>query len=495
MKRMLEKLKVRCMKQEENNSPKRQHPLWMFTRFIEVITQFIVPFFFIIIISPMHVEFPWIKYAVLLFVVFFFFRLFVIYFEWKNYTYLVTDTNLIINDGRLVSKKRYIPLNRIQSVQQTTPFIQKLIDLTTLNIVTGTSGENASIKISMLSLNEAKLLQKQLERYINREANSHQSENQKNDRIIRYKMSFREIFLFSITSLYFLAFIPIFFSLYTRIDNLISLDTVTVSLYETFKTSLLLVAVLLFLAFFISFIIGLIITYLRYGNYTVATDSKRIYIKRGVLSTSHFTIPKEKVNGVLIKKSFFRRLFGICEVQLVTLGDVFEEEDSTTDVLFPFINKKRATQLINEVLPDYQIQTHMKPLPAQALFLTLISPSYLLVILTVLVFYFWPEFWFIPVIYLGFLMIQRIIKHYNSKYYFDDSFIQIQTGSFSNELFITKAGSIDEISLKKSWLEDKLNVTSLVTFTRAKPLHIGGINHLPKHVSDELYTWYVSTSK
>ncbi len=483
------------MNQQKNNLAKRQHPLWMFTRFIQVITQSILPFFFVIIVSPMHHEFPWIKYAVLLFVAFFFFRLFVIYFEWKNYTYLVTDTNLIINDGRLVSKKRYIPLNRIQSVQQTTPFIQKLIDLTTLNIVTGTSGENASIKISMLSLKEAELLQKQLERYINQETHSRPSENKQDNRTLRYQMSFMEIFLFSITSLYFLAFIPIFFSLYTRVDNLINLETVTVSLYETFKRSLLLVFVLLFLAFFISFIIGLIITYLKYGNYTVSTDNKRIYIKRGVLSTSHFTIPKEKVNGILIKKSFFRRLFGICEVQLVTLGDVFEEEDSTTDILFPFINKKRAQRLISDVLPDYKIQTEMKGLPAQALFLNLISPSYLLVILTVLIFYFWPEFWFVPLIYLGFLMIQRIIKHYNSKYYYDESFIQIQTGSFSNELFVTKRSSIDEISFKQSWLEKALNVRSLLTFTRAKPLHLSAINHLPKHIADDLYTWYITSTK
>lgn len=483
------------MNQTRNNSPKRQHPLWMFTRFIEVITQFILPFFFIILVSPIHVDFPWVKYAVLLFVVFFFFRLFIIYFEWKNYTYLVTDTNLIINDGRLVSKKRYIPLNRIQSVQQTTPFIQKLIDLTSLNIVTGTSGENASIKISMLSLKEATLLQTQLESYINKEFSDESPEKKQNNRIIRYEMSFMEIFLFSITSLYFLAFIPIFFSLYTRVDNLINLDTVTVSLYETFKTSLLLVAILIFLAFFISFTIGLIVTFLRYGNYTVSTDAKRIYIKRGVLSTSHFTIPKEKVNGVLIKKSFFRRLFGICEVQLVTLGDVFEEEDSTTDILFPFINKQRATKLISEILPDYKLETRMNRLPAQALFLTLISPSYLLVIITVLIFYFWPEFWFVPIIYLMFLVIQRIVKHYNSKYFYDEGFIQIQTGSFSNELFITKRLSIDEISFRQSWLEKKLNVASLTTFTRAKPLHLGIINHLPKKVSEHIYKWYVKTAK
>src|SRR5699024_608399 len=100
------------------------------------------------------------------------------------------------------------------------------------------------------------------------------------------------------------------------------------------------------------------------------------------------------INGIIIKKPFFRRLFGIVEVQIITLGDLFDNEETQTDVLFPFINLTLASRLIEEILPDYKIKKSMNQLPKKSMLLTLIKPSYFFLILVVLTYYFYPEFWF-----------------------------------------------------------------------------------------------------
>src|SRR5699024_3333262 len=168
---------------------------------------------------------------------------------------------------------------------------------------------------------------------------------------------------------------------------------------------------------------------------------------------------------------------------IITLGDLFDNEETQTDVLFPFINLTLASRLIEEILPDYKIKKSMNQLPKKSMLLTLIKPSYfflILVVLTyyfyvdfcfiplikltltlrlieeilpdykikksmnqlpkksmlltlikpsyfflilvVLTYYFYPEFWFIPLIYLFFIMIKRIIEHFNSKYLISDEF-------------------------------------------------------------------------
>src|SRR5699024_7992119 len=152
-----------------------------------------------------------------------------------------------------------------------------------------------------------------------------------------YSMSFKEILLISITSLYFLAFIPLAISGYVRLDDLFEIDVYTDTVVNLLKASYILIALLILGAFFISFLIV-------------------IFIKKGILSISHFSIPKNRVNGIIIKKPFFRRLFGIVEVQIITLGDLFDNEETQTDVLFPFINLTLASRLIEEILPDYKIK-------------------------------------------------------------------------------------------------------------------------------------------
>src|SRR5699024_8272884 len=99
--------------------------------------------------------------------------------------------------------------------------------------------------------------------------------------------------------------------------------------------------------------------------------------------------------------------------------------------------------------------------PTESMLLTLIKTSYYLLILVVLTYYFYPVFLFISLIYLFFIMIKRIIEHFNSKYLISDEFIQMQTGSFSSELSILKKRNIDSLALNESWIERKFDVATL----------------------------------
>src|SRR5690625_5459879 len=100
--------------------------------------------------------------------------------------------------------------------------------------------------------------------------------------------------------------------------------------------------------------------------------------------------------------------------------------------------------------------------------LTLIKPSYFFLILVVLTYYFYPEFWFIPLFYLFFIMIKRVIEHFNSKYLISDEFIQMQTGSFSSELSILKKRNIDALDRKSTRLNSSHVAISYAVFCLKK---------------------------
>src|SRR5699024_12304663 len=91
-----------------------------------------------------------------------------------------------------------------------------------------------------------------------------------------YTMSFKEILLISITSLYFLAFIPLAISGYYRINNIFNIDVYADPVVDLLKASYILMAFLILSAFFISFILGFIITFLSYGRYKVTSNDEQI---------------------------------------------------------------------------------------------------------------------------------------------------------------------------------------------------------------------------
>src|SRR5699024_12651245 len=94
-----------------------------------------------------------------------------------------------------------------------------------------------------------------------------------------------------------------------------------------------------------------------------------------------------------------------------------------------------------------------------------------------------------------FIMIKRIIEHFNSKYLISDEFIQMQTGSFSSELSILKKRNIDALALNESWIERKFDVATLRAMTRAKHVHTGKIIHLPKTIAINTYDRYAASQK
>lgn len=473
------------------DQPKRQHPLWMIFLSVQHIKNVIFPLVAIVFINGSSIK-SVIIYGGGFLLIFTIYAVVSAIFEWKNFTYYVKDNNLEISDGRFISKKRYITLNKIQSIQEDKTLLHRIFGLASLTIVTGTSGDNSIVQLNVITPEDSEEIKALLhaQKPSTPEAIVEKEHSLDTETKHHYSMSIKEIILISITSLYFLAFIPVALTGYFKLDDLFEIDTYTVSIVNAIKASYILIAVLILSVFLISFIFGLITTYLKYGKYKVTSNHERIFISKGVISTSQFSIQKNKVHGIIIKKPFFRRLFGIVEVQIITLGDLFDDMDSETDILFPFININLARELTEELLPEYEIKKDMTRVPAKSLFLNLIKPSYLLVIITVITFYFWPEFWFIPVIYLMLIISARVVGHYNNCYLIRENMIQLQTGAFSSELTIIKKENIDLLSVNESWLERKFDVATLSTITRAKPVHVANVNHLPKNIATETYQWY-----
>ncbi|MEI3607005.1 PH domain-containing protein [Pseudogracilibacillus sp. SE30717A] len=471
---------------------KRQHPLWMLYQIGVSVKEVIVPILIFFVFNIRN-EALWVKLGSIALILYIIFRIITIIFQWKNHTYLFTDNNVEVKEGRFVSNKRYIALNRIQSHQQQTSVLHRLFGLTSLSLITGTSSDNAVIKFEMISDKEAERIKWIIQE---NKLNTPEDDNELNEKVakdqqkLHYKISFGEIFLIALTSIYVIAIFPVLVSIYFKIDEIFKLDAFVLQIFSFLTDSWILITITLL--FLIGFGIGsgVIITYLRFGNYQVSSDHEQIYISRGIFNKTFYTIPREKVNGLIIEKAIPRRLFKFVKVKIVSLGDLFDESEMETDILFPFIRERKLKDLLPEILPSFKLSEEMNPLPKQALFVNLIQPSYLLVIVTFFIFFFWPEFWFVPVIYAFLLIFYRIAKTYLSKYAQTGKRIQFQTGVLVTETFITIREKVDELEVNQSWLEQQFGLATISLTSRAKPIHVSTLEHLPIETVIEYYLWF-----
>lgn len=112
------------------SEPKRLHPaaviLNLFHIIIETIKNIILPFFLVYIVNSNHFIrfYGGIALAVLLI-----WLITASVIEWRKFTYRIEDGEFRIEEGLFFTKKRYISIDRIQSMNTSAGIIQRLLSL------------------------------------------------------------------------------------------------------------------------------------------------------------------------------------------------------------------------------------------------------------------------------------------------------------------------------------------------------------------------------
>src|SRR5699024_1634081 len=100
--------------------------------------------------------------------------------------------------------------------------------------------------------------------------------------------------------------IPILFSIYTKVEDLFDIEKQTEGIFAFFFSTWWMAAIMILLIFLLSMLIGMVRIYIKYGKYEISSDNNRIYINRGVLNETYFSMAKQNVqqlksNSLLLK--------------------------------------------------------------------------------------------------------------------------------------------------------------------------------------------------
>ncbi|MED4633463.1 PH domain-containing protein [Peribacillus frigoritolerans] len=419
--------------------------------------------------------------------------------KWYTYKYQIKDGTLYITSGLVSKSYRTVPLHKVQNVQQRTTLFHKIFRLTSLTFETGMTGDQGSVPFEMISRKEAERLEgeyaskQELPVIDISEERIAEDMEPAIEKTIHFTPSKHDVLKASFTSLSFLALIPILATLYNTLDDFIDLENTEGFLAKLLDTWWIITIVITGLIC-VAVVFGIVSTFVKYGKYEISSDHDRIYIKKGGLDESAFSIRKEKVQAIEITQSIIKRVLGLAEVKLISAGSTGDEE-LETNTLYPFLSIERAYEMVEEILPAYKVERSMRSLSKQAFKIRMLRPSFFWILSTLAIYYFKPSLWYISLILLVLIYTLRIMDYKNSRYLLNDEFIQFKSGSLETSLFITKRSKVIQIEVERSKLQKLFGLATIETINRSKPVHHTKLQDVSVEYADEFYTWYMDRTK
>lgn len=490
---------------------KRYNPLLMLFNFCKLVRNsiFFVIYFFVIKAGS---ESTFITYGRVIFFIVFGLTLISIIIKWFTHKYELDYRSFHLYKGIFSKSERTLPFSKIQNVNRHTSLFHRIFKVTSVNFETGIAGEDAAVRFEVISQKEANRMEMHMKSTVQEElATIHASEykdilsvegevnKEISNRTNHYKPTKKEIIKASFTSLSFLVLVPFISSFYFKINDIFHVESKAVGIFEKLIGSWGMMTIIIIVFVIASITFGIVRTFLKYGNYQISSDHDRIYITKGLIDETAFSIAKEKVQAIEIKQSFMKRLLGLAEVKLTSAGGLSSDEDMLEiNSLYPYLPVKRAYEIVSEILPFYEISQKMTPLPIKSFWVRILWPSWFWIIATILLFYFKPTvleveeaWWILSAILLIIIVVSRLLDFFNTFYILNNDFIQFKTGSLTTSLFVSKRDKIIEVNVTRNIIQKMLGLASIGTINRAKPVHHAGIDHVSFEMADSFYKWYM----
>lgn len=484
------------MSKVEYQNARRLPSLWILYKIVHYIKQFIIFFIFVTILNSDSIFMQIVEVGVIFLTLY---NILFVFFDWLHFKYYFTTSDLYIQKGRFFVKERIVPLERIQSINKHTPLFHRLFGYSSFIFNTGATGDESSIKLEMLGQKEIDRIQKHLNsNHFHQEKDHAQDKQISKDALNKqfnmqthFEMTWKDILIYSLTNLEFIVLIPVLQEIYSDMNTFLPMGQFLNTVVHFFQRSIFLTVIGITATLILLVTIGFLVTYIQYKNFKVTSDKHRIYIQKGMIEQSEFSLLKENIHSIQLNTGLVHRLLGLVRVKVITIGrDDVENEEMKSDILFPFINKKRALKLIHEILPNFYMDTEMEKLPRSSIFIKLIRPNYFWVITTFMIYFFWQKYWYLSLILLVLIVISRFLETFYSCYSVNGSVTQIQKGGLNTKLFITDRKKIVELKVTESWLQQIFNLSSLKVSIQSKPINKITLKDIPKDASVRYYQWY-----
>lgn len=340
--------------------PQRLHPLailYFFIRRIYKLAQALIPLL-VLAIAEAEIR-RWLLLA-MPFILLLFLAYGVLY--WFRYVFYIKGQELRLESGVFIRKKRYIPFERIQTVQITAGILQRLMGLVKVQVETAAGGKKAEFVLEALPRQKAEELSSLLQSKEHHPQSTHIGKNP-----VEYTLSTRSLLLLASTSnsigvaIAAIAAISQFNDVFANVHIWEKLGGFLKNIVAG-EASLIILLVFAFL--FLAWLLSLLGTIIRFAGFRMIRDDNKIKISRGLFEKQQISIPLNKIQSIKLIEGVLRQPLGMLSVQVVSVSNI--DAKSEGSMIAPLLSKSQLTRFIEEFLPEFTLPGQVSGLPRRS---------------------------------------------------------------------------------------------------------------------------------
>lgn len=451
-------------------NPQKLHPISYLTGVIEAIKQNI---FLIIIFLVFNIQdfdftnitsyiFPAIVFA------FFLFSFVAQVLKVYNTTYWIENDHFVLATGIFTKERKELNIRRIQTLDTSQGIINQIVGGVKLQIKTPSDGidlDTVSKKKSELIQLTIKAKQQELTSQneeldltrIPEQEDNEDISKQQSQPVRLYKLNFKELLFMALTSgaigVAFAAISPII----GAFSEVIPWEWITGEFARISQAIFVIVLIMVATIVVASYILGTLIVIIKNYNYTVTQNDNQLNIRYGLFNVKSITVPTDRVQAVVEKQSFLRKLFGFTSIHFVITSDMNgnDKDDISLDgnvMILPFIKRKKAFEIIKSLIPSMAFENAEQGMPWRGFHRYFWQETVILLVIATIVNYFWSPWSFVIAAVIILLLIIHsliVIKSSGLKVRNDELVVRnVTTFGFKNTYF--KHGKILGMEIKRN---------------------------------------------
>jgi putative membrane protein len=412
--------------------------------------------------------------------------------SWLRYTYRLEQDELRIEYGIFVRKNRYIPIERIQSIDLSEGLLQRVFGLVQLKVETagGSGGAEAEVVLSAITREEAR----QIQEYVSATKNTGGSDSepkQISEGQLIYKITPGQLMLLSLTSGGVGVVISAVLAFLSQLDDFIPYERLFRGIEKWAVSNIIMIAVIVFIGFLLAWIIALFGTMLKYANFKVMKTEHDLIISQGLLERRQVTIPLKRIQAIRVNENIIRQILGYGSVVVESAGGSARNEEGAKVNLLPIVQTKKIASMLGPFLADYQLNTHFTPPPKRAFIRYFIRSWYISIPIVIVALIFLKIWGLLSLILLAFTTFWAYLKYKDAGWNLDENQLCLRYRGIIRTTVFMKKNKIQSIEIMESFFQRKKKLATIEAFVKSGFGSTGGqVIDLEKSDTEGIYNWY-----
>lgn len=417
--------------------------------------------------------------------------------RWRTFVYWFEDGELRVKYGLFVKKKRYIPFERIQSLNYNEGIFHRLFGLVKVQIETAGSKDGKPeaelTAIRKAAADAIELEMRRAKKQIAEETEDEQPAQMTEEVVVPqiYHMSIRDLLILATTSGGIGVVLSGLAAIVSQFSDIIPYETVFHELADFVKIGAFLVALTVMFILIVAWIVSVVITLINYYEYTVRIEDEKLIITKGLLEKKRITLPLNRIQAIRVVENPLRQLFGFATVVVESAGGNGESGKDKKITLFPLIKKQACLETLEQLFPEMNWHPEFIHSPKRARpFFYRIDFIWLIPIIGACSYFLYP-YGLLSLLLVPLTILLGIWQHKTAGYMIDGKQLTMQYRVFNRITFFMEKKRIQSIESTQTYFQKRKNVMSIkATVMSGMTGMTGNVPSLEQKDAETILSWY-----